>query len=104
MRLMAESGVAFDGRSYWYRQYHYDLLDDALAYARQDMSRPIGPAESEGHRHWQQADAPNAATLLLMTQLGITFDGKYYRYDDYRYDRFIDAINYARLIRSRLDK
>lgn len=103
-RLMAESDVAFDGRSYWYRQYRYDLLEDALAYARLDTSRPVHPAETEGQRHWQQPDEPSAATKGLMAELGIVCDGKYYRYDDYRYDRFFDAINYAQLIKNRPDK
>lgn len=104
-RLMARSGVAFDGRSYWYRQYQYDLLQDALAYAQLDMSGPIEPAENEGHRHyWQQPDEPNAPTKGLMAELRIVFDGKHYRYDEYRYDRYIDAINYAQLIKSRSGK
>ena len=35
-RQMAELGVTFDGRSYRYREYRYDLLSDALSYARLD--------------------------------------------------------------------
>ena len=31
-----------------------------------------------------------------MTSLGIRFDGRQYRYRDYRYDRAEDAVAYAR--------
>lgn len=37
----------------------------------------------------------------LAAELGIGFDGRYYRYRDYRYDRLADAIGYARLERAR---
>lgn len=37
----------------------------------------------------------------LMTELSITYDGRHYRYDRYRYDRLADAVRYARLRRSR---
>ena len=36
-----------------------------------------------------------------MAQLGIYFDGRNYRYRDYRYGRLRDALAYARLMRSR---
>lgn len=36
-----------------------------------------------------------------MAPLGIGFDGRYYRYEEYRYDLCSDAVNYARLDRSR---
>lgn len=36
-----------------------------------------------------------------MAPLGVGFDGRYYRYKEYRYDLCSDAINYARLDRSR---
>jgi hypothetical protein len=32
-----------------------------------------------------------------MAELGVTFDGRQYRFQDYRYDRLEDAIAYARL-------
>lgn len=35
---MAELGITFDGQSYRYKEYRYDLLSDALTYARQDRS------------------------------------------------------------------
>lgn len=98
---MAQSGVAFDGRSYWYRQYRYDQLADALAYARLDGARSDVQAEAGDQHHWQEPEVPTTATQKLMVELGIAFDGRCYRYDEYRYDRFVDAINYAQLTQTR---
>jgi len=36
-----------------------------------------------------------------MAELCITFDGRVYRYRGYRYERFADVVNYARLDRAR---
>lgn len=98
---MAESGIDYDGRSYWYRQYRYDRIQDALAYAGLDQSRPDTEPELAGQRRWQEPEPPSAATRQLMAELGITYDGRYYRYEDYRYDQFVDAINYAQSTNAR---
>jgi hypothetical protein len=37
----------------------------------------------------------------LMAELGIRYNGRHYEYDIYRYDRLADAVNYARLQRSK---
>jgi hypothetical protein len=37
------------------------------------------------------------AVASQMAELRIRFDGRAYHYRQYRYDRFIDAVNYARL-------
>ena len=37
----------------------------------------------------------------MMARLGVTFDGRSYWYQDYRYDRLPDAAAYAELTRSR---
>lgn len=99
--LMTEYGIGFDGRSYWYQQYRYDMLDDALAYAQRDRSRLTGKPEDSGKHRWHEPEAPTPAQEECMAELGIVFDGRYYRYDGYRYDRFIDAINYAQLTHAR---
>jgi hypothetical protein len=96
-RQMAEFGVAFDGRNYRYKEYRYDLLSDALKYAQLDRSRPTYRAEVDIQAPPLKAEKPVEAELRLMDEFGITFDGKYYRYDEYRYDHFADAIKYAQL-------
>lgn len=102
MRLMAASGVDFDGMNYWFGPYRYERLDDALAYARLNRSDLYTRSQEEGgQRHWPEPEAPGAETRRLMEALGITFDGRSYRYDQYRYDQYADAINYAQLTRAR---
>ena len=46
------------------------------------------------------ADSPDARARE-MAELGITFNGRSFAYRGYRYDRFADAVNYARLDRAR---
>ena len=38
-RTMTLLGIRFDGRQYHYREYRYDRLDDAVAYARLQLKR-----------------------------------------------------------------
>ena len=50
------------------------------------------------------AEAPADSSDLRgreMAELCITFNGRHYGYRGYRYERFADAVNYARLDRSR---
>lgn len=94
-RKVAQFGIGFDGRYYRYRDYRYDRLSDALNYAELESSRP-GWQASDGPSQWLQPHHPTEAEQALMAQLAVTFDGKYYLYEGYRYDRCIDAINYAK--------
>lgn len=96
---MAECGVTFDGRSYRYQEYRYDVLSDALRYAQLDRSRPTYRAGTDIQAPPLKAEKPVEAEQRLMDELGITFDGKYYHYGEYRYDHFADAIKYAQLKR-----
>lgn len=38
-RLMTSLAIRFDGRQYRYRDYRYDRLDDAVAYAKLQLAR-----------------------------------------------------------------
>ncbi len=98
-RRMAGSGVTFDGHSYRYREYRYDLLSDALSYARLDPSRSTYQKAATTSSQWIEPEKPTEAEQQQMARLAITFDGKHYRYRDYRYDRLVDAIDYAELTR-----
>ncbi len=42
-----------------------------------------------------------APDLELMNELGITFDGENFHYKTYRYSKYHDAVNYARLTSNR---
>jgi len=94
---MSELGISFDGRFYRYKEYKYDLLADALNYAKSDrIGAPDVPVANAAPL-WTPPEMPTAAEQSTMDACGVTFDGKHYRYRDYRYDHYSDAINYAKL-------
>lgn len=99
-RLARQLGVGFDGRHYRYRDYRYDRLADAINYARLEQARS-GEKAPAGQPEWAEPLQPTDAERRLMAELGITFDGRAYIYDGYRYDHCQDAANYARLKRAR---
>lgn len=98
-RLMAELSIIRGGRHYFYDGYSYDRLADAIAYAqlvggqtrRTGSSSPVQRA---------LIDSPTAADLQLMRELSISFESGCFVYAGFRYDRLIDAANYARHRRS----
>lgn len=94
-RLMTAYGILFDGNDYWFGPFRYQRLDDALVYARMNRVEPSIHEQEGGLRPWRTPEAPDEPTRQLMDELGITFDGRRYRYGIYRYDQFVDAINYA---------
>lgn len=82
----AELGISFDSRGDHYREY----LDE-----RHDESRAAHRTASDVEPEWLEANEPTEAEQVLMAELAISFDGRYYRYADYRYARFADARDYA---------
>lgn len=100
-RRLAESGIGFDGRYYRYREYRYDRLADAVNYAELE-SRKSGRPPIDGQLpQWLERPKPSAEERLLMEQFDIAFDGRVYLYKAYRYDRCMDAANYAKLEKSK---
>lgn len=58
----------------------------------------IGPESSTATaKTFQPADAQQSSSE--MNEYGITFDGQRYRYGEYRYDKYADALAYAKLKR-----
>lgn len=98
-REAAPLGIGFDGRYYRYRQYRYDLCSDAVNYARLDSAKPAYRSKISNALPWTALEEPTDMERQKMTELGVTFDGKYYRYESYRYDNLADAIGYAGLKR-----
>lgn len=96
-RQAAELGVGFDGRYYRYRDYRYDHLADALNYARLERARSGGQPVGGQPPEWLEPVQPTDEERQLMAQYAITFDGRFFLYGGYRYDRCSDAANYARL-------
>lgn len=95
-RLVTEFGIGFDGRYYRYREYRYDHLSDAISYARQERAKG-GKQPVDAQPQWLEPLSPTEDERILMEQFAVAFDGKFFLYDGYRYERCIDAINYARL-------
>jgi hypothetical protein len=87
-------GVSFDGRAWHYRQFSYDHLEDALNFARLDLSRP-GVREQPAPVHWRHWTGPTAEDEMRMTAHGIAYEQGYYRYGPYRYEQLDAAVAYA---------
>ncbi len=94
---MRALGIAFDGRAYWYGRYRYEALRDAIDYATPDRSRPSHRDEMPLSHPREEPARPTGNQRQAMAELGVTFDGRHYRYDVYRYDRCADVTSYARL-------
>lgn len=95
-RLITEYGIGFDGRYYRYREYRYDHLADAIRYAELERARG-GRQPAEDQPQWLEPLKPTEDERVLMEQFAVAFDGKFFLYEGYRYERCTDAINYARL-------
>lgn len=98
----AACGISFDGRAYHYRDYSYDRIEDALAYARQDRARP-GYSADATPRRWRQWVGPDPEQRVLMAAHGIVYERGYYHYGPYRYDQLSAALAYARQAPARPD-
>ena len=100
-RLMAGFSISYNGRHYRYDRYRYDLLEDAVDYARLQCALP--PREhldaADAMAASEVVEAPDESGRELMAAHGITFQDGIYRLGEYRYDRLVDAVNYARLRR-----
>lgn len=97
-RLMAELSITYNGRQYEYGGHTYDLLIDAVNYARLQPPPP-GFGSPAPMRTARPVEVPTDAQRELMAQWAITFSEGVYHYAAYRYDRLADAVNYARLQR-----
>ena len=96
-RLMAEFGITYNGRHYEYNAYRYDHLTDAVNYARLQRSKHPGEAQVGFKPRREVVEAPSESERQLMAELGITYQDGVHRFGTYRYDRLVDAVNYARL-------
>lgn len=93
----ASLGIGFDGRFYRYRTFRYERCSDAVSYAKLDRFKAQYQARVIHGAPWEKAVEPTAQEQRVMTASGITFDGRYYHYGSYRYERCEDAVNYATL-------
>lgn len=88
-------GISFDGRTYHYREYSYEKLEDAFGYARLDRGSPTF-REEETPRRWKQWVGPTPEDRLQMAAHGIVYERGHYLYGPYRYDLLSAALEYAK--------
>jgi len=94
-REIARLGIQREGPDYGFDGYHYQELDDAVAYARIARSRTEGSEPGMRLRR-PPIDAPTQDELAVMATHGIQFDGRGFRFAGFRYDRLIDAVRQSR--------
>ena len=94
-RLMAEFSIVQSGRYFWYDNYRYEHLEDAVAYAQVDRARGV-PRTYAAKPHFESAELPDAADLKAMADLSIAYEHGQFVFDGYHYDHLADATNYAR--------
>ncbi|UXI66040.1 hypothetical protein [Tahibacter amnicola] len=102
-REMREYNVHYDGCSYEYNGYHYDCLHDALAYARLMRSRPQQPDPRGPYRPCRDPGVESETDKRHMAALGIELKDGRYCYRGFRYDRLVEAVDYALLEQRRGD-
>ncbi|UGQ45875.1 hypothetical protein [Massilia endophytica] len=91
----ARAGIWFDGRQFCFREYHYDQVGDARRYAALVRMRPESRMPATRAPSRSPLKDPTPGEEVVMLQLGIRFDGRYYTAGPYRYDRFLDAAQYV---------
>jgi hypothetical protein len=95
-RLMAELSIAHAGRYYHYGGYRYERLADAVAYAQLVCGQPSQQRDSAAIERFNTVEPTNAVERQLMLELSISFENGCFVFDGFRYDKLIDAANYAR--------
>lgn len=95
-RLMGELSIAHAGRYYHFRGHRYERLEDAVAYALLVGAQPSQQRDSAAIKRFDAVEPTNAVERQLMLELSISFENGCFVFEGYRYDRLIDAANYAR--------
>ena len=88
-------GISFNGAQFTFRDFKYDRLRDALAYAELDRLQAGQHAAASLQEDWLERPLPGIEDQALMKQHGISLEGCRYRYKEYLYDRLADALSYA---------
>jgi hypothetical protein len=97
-RLMSEFSIRYDGRHYIFEDYRYDRFADAVSYAQLMRARAQPQQEPHQSKYDKIIESPDGLDRRLMKTLHISFSAGVYEFRGYRYDRLVDAVNYARLL------
>lgn len=95
-RQVLKLGIESDTADYCCKGYRYEQLADSVAYALLIGATPGEEEDIARPPHRNAIVAPDDADWALMASLGIQFDGRAFRFAEYRYDRLKDAVNSAR--------
>ena len=98
-RRMTELSITRHGRHYHFDGYRYELLSDAIVFAELVRARPSQPTQRSQQQAFETCDAvqaPSAADRQLMQELSISLENYSFIFEGFRYDKLIDAVNYAR--------
>ena len=95
-RPVLKPGIEPDAADDCSKGYRYEQLADAVAYALLIRSTPVEEEDVVRPSHRNAIAAPDDADWALMASLGIQFDGRAFRFAEYRYDRLKDAVKSAR--------
>ena len=93
--LLAQLSIQSRGRHYYYRGYRYDRAEDAIAYAR--LKQSTATEDSLAATPVDAIEWPSEDDSRRMADLSISFENGVYLFGTYRYDRLVDAVNYAEL-------
>lgn len=90
-------GISFDGYQFHYREFKYDRIPDAVAYAQLEAGRGDAQAAVTNLAAWLDRPCPSEDDQKAMKRYGIRFEGNRYRYQDFYYDRLADALAYVQV-------
>jgi hypothetical protein len=96
LRLMSEFSIVHGGRHYYFDDYRYERLADAVAYAQVLQSRASPRSDTCSRARFDDVESPDAADRQLMTTLDISFENGMYQFEGFRYEHLADAAGYAR--------
>ncbi len=95
---MAKLRVTCADGKFIFREYRYDKLSDALAYARKvQQNTSIATQVPVGHCR-EEPNPADPEVAALMETLGVTCAGGKYVFSEFRYDKLSDAFAYARKV------
>jgi hypothetical protein len=95
-RRMAEHSIVRGGRYYFYDGYRYERLADAIAYAELAQARQSYRPVPSPFAQLESLDSLTEFDRQLMIELSISFENGSFVFEGFRYDRLLDAANYAR--------
>jgi hypothetical protein len=96
VHLMAEFSIVHGGRYYYYGGYRYERLADAVAYAQLVQTLQPQRSNASSLARFDAVESPSDSDRELMIELSISFKHGCFVFEGFRYDRLIDAVNYAR--------